>query len=115
MLVSGKLFGFTAIVGALGLMGLLIRNGIVLIDEIELKLSEGIEPTKALLESTAIRFRPVMMASLTTIVGMIPLLSDNLFGQMAATMIGGLLIGTLITLIVIPILYSFFFHIKITR
>lgn len=115
MLVSGKLFGFTAIVGALGLMGLLIRNGIVLIDEIELKLSEGIEPTKALLESTAIRFRPVMMASLTTIVGMIPLLSDNLFGQMAATMMGGLLIGTLITLIVIPILYSFFFHIKITR
>jgi multidrug efflux pump subunit AcrB len=70
---------------------------------------------KALLDSSSSRFRPVMMASLTTILGMIPLLSDDLFGPLAVTMMGGLFVGTLITLLIVPILYSLFFRIKIKK
>ncbi|MDL2290097.1 efflux RND transporter permease subunit, partial [Paludibacteraceae bacterium OttesenSCG-928-F17] len=102
MLISGKTFAFVAIVATLGLMGMIIKNGIVLMDEITLQISEGVEPVKALLDSTASRFRPVMMASLTTILGMIPLLRDPLFGPGAVAIMGGLLIGTLITLLFIP-------------
>ncbi len=113
VLVSGKAFGFVAICGVLGLIGMMIKNGVVLMDEINLQISEGKEPFEALLDSSAIRFRPVMMASLTTILGMIPLLPDDMFGSLAATIMGGLLLGTVITLVFIPILYSLFFKIKI--
>ena len=112
MLLSGKTFGFVAIVGMLGLIGMMVKNGIVLMDEITLQIASGMEPTKALLDSAAMRFRPVMMASLTTILGMIPLLSDGLFGSCAATIMGGLLFGTIITLLFIPVLYAVFFQIK---
>jgi multidrug efflux pump subunit AcrB len=113
MLISGKTFGFVAIVGILGLTGLMIRNGVLLIDEIVLQLKEGVEPGKALLDSSANRFRPIMMVSLATSLGMIPLLSDNLFGPLAVTIMGGLIVGTLITLLVTPVLYALFFNIKI--
>lgn len=115
MLVSGKTFGFVAIVGVLGLVGMIIKNGIVLMDEIELQLRNSVNPVEALLTSSSSRFRPVMMASLTTILGMIPLLGDDLFGPLAVTIMGGLLVGTLITLIVIPLFYSLIFKIKIPR
>ena len=111
MLISGKTFGFVAIVGILGLIGMIIKNGIVLMDEVTLQLREGVDPVEALLNSSASRFRPVMMASLTTILGMIPLLTDDLFGSLAVTIMGGLLVGTLITLLIIPVLYSLFFKI----
>ncbi len=113
VLLSGKAFGFVAICGILGLIGMMIKNGVVLMDEINFQIGEGKEPFEALLDSSAIRFRPVMMASLTTILGMIPLLPDDMFGSLAATIMGGLLIGTVITLIFIPILYSIFFKLKI--
>lgn len=91
---------------------MIIKNGIVLLDEITLQIASGIEPVKALLDSSASRFRPVMMASMTTILGMIPLLGDPLFGPGAVAIMGGLLIGTLITLLFVPVLYALFFHIK---
>lgn len=113
MLLSGKTFGFVAMVAALGLVGMLIKNGIVLMDEITLQISDGVEPVKALMDSSESRFRPVMLASLTTILGMIPLLGDSLFGPAAVVIMGGLLVGTLITLLFIPVLYALFFKIKI--
>lgn len=109
MLLSGKDFGFVAIVGALGLIGMMIKNGVVLIDEINLQLASGKDRLQALLDSSSSRFRPVMMASLTTILGMIPLLDDDLFGSLAVTIMGGLLVGTVITLVFIPVLYTLFF------
>lgn len=112
MLISGKDFGFVAIVGALGLIGMMIKNGVVLLDEITLQISSGKEPTMALLDSSSSRFRPVMMASLTTIVGMMPLLGDDLFGSLAVTIMSGLLVGTVITLVFIPVLYALLFRIK---
>ncbi len=115
MLLTGKTFNFVAIVGTLGLIGMLIKNGIVLMDEISLQIGEGIEPVTALIDSSQSRLRPVMMASLTTILGMIPLLSDAMFGSLAASIMGGLLFSTLITLLFIPVLYALFFHIKHTN
>lgn len=112
MLATGKTFNFVAIVGTLGLIGMLIKNGIVLMDEITLELSEGVEPVQALLSSAQSRLRPVMMASLTTILGMIPLLNDAMFGSLAASVMGGLLFASIITLLFIPVLYALFFHIK---
>ena len=112
MLLTGKVFNFVAIVGTLGLMGMLIKNGIVLMDEITLQLNQGVEPITALIDSSQSRLRPVMMASLTTILGMIPLLPDAMFGSLAASIMGGLLFGTVITLLFIPVLYALFFNIK---
>ena len=113
MLLTGKVFNFVAIVGTLGLMGMLIKNGIVLMDEITLQISQGIEPITALIDSSQSRLRPVMMASLTTILGMIPLLPDAMFGSLAASIMGGLLFATVITLFFIPVLYALFFKIKV--
>lgn len=112
MLISGKTFGFVAIVGVLGLIGMMIKNGIVLMDEIDLQLSSGIPPIQALTISSLSRLRPVMMASLTTVLGMIPLLGDSMFGSLAATIMGGLFFGTFIILILIPVLYALFYKIK---
>ncbi len=114
MLMTGKVFNFLAIVGTLGLMGMLIKNGIVLMDEITVQLGSGKEPVSALVDSAQSRLRPVSMASLTTILGMIPLLTDAMFGSLAASIMGGLLFGTIITLFFIPVLYALFFHIKKT-
>ena len=113
VLVAGKAFGFVAICGLLGLIGMMIKNGVVLMDEIDALIGRGVEPVRALLDSSATRFRPVMMASLTTILGMIPLLPDDMFGSLAATIMGGLLLGTLVTLIFIPVFYSILFKIRI--
>ena len=113
MLLTGKVFNFVAIVGTLGLIGMLIKNGIVLMDEITLQISQGTEPVTALIDSSQSRLRPVMMASLTTILGMIPLLPDAMFGSLAASIMGGLLFGTVITLFFIPVLYALFFKIKV--
>lgn len=113
MLLTGKTFNFVAIVGTLGLIGMIIKNGIVLMDEITLQISQGAEPITALIDSSQSRLRPVMMASLTTILGMIPLLPDAMFGSLAAAIMGGLLFGTLITLLFIPILYALFFHMRL--
>ena len=112
VLLSGKDFGFVAIVGILGLIGMMIKNGIVLIDEISLQTSQGKPLDRALVDSSKSRLLPVMMASLTTILGMIPLISDSLFGSLAVTIMGGLAAGTIIILIFIPVLYSLMYKSK---
>ena len=110
--ITGKPFGFVAIIGLLGLIGMMIKNGIVLMDEITLQISNGVTPLRAIIDSSKSRLRPVMMASLTTILGMIPLIPDALFGSLAVTIMGGLFMGTIITLIFIPILYATFFSLN---
>jgi len=109
--LSRKAMGFVAIAGILGLIGMMIKNGVVLMDEINLRLGKGEEPASALVESSVSRFRSVMMASLTTILGMIPLLPDDMFGSLAAVIMGGLTVGTIVTLFIIPILYAMFFKV----
>ena len=110
LLISGQSFTFCAIVGALGLVGMMIKNCIVLMDEINSQIDSGKDPEEALISSSESRLRPVMMASLTTILGMIPLLSDAMFGSMAATIMGGLLFSTFAVLLYLPIFYAMFFR-----
>ena len=112
VLISGKTFGFVAIVGVLGLVGMMIKNGIVLMDEIKLQIGTGKDKRQALIDSSLSRLRPVMMASLTTILGMIPLVPDAMFGSMAVTIMGGLVMATIICLVIIPVLYALFYGIK---
>ena len=112
MLLSGKTFTFCAIVGAIGLVGMMMKNCIVLMDEINDQIASGKDPAEALISSSETRLRAVMMASMTTILGMIPLISDALFGSMAVTIMGGLLFSTIATLFFVPLLYAVFFKIK---
>lgn len=106
-------FTFMAIIGMMGLMGMMVKNAIVLVDEINrLITEEHRHPYHAVVEATVSRVRPVLMASLTTIVGMIPLVGDPMYGSMAITIMGGLTVGTIITLILLPLFYTALFHIK---
>lgn len=112
MLLTGFDFGFFPIAGWLGLLGMIIKNVIVLIDEINVLRRDGMEIGRALVEATVSRTRPVLMAATTTIAGMIPLLFDVAFGGMAATIIFGLTFATLLTLFVTPTLYAIFYKVK---
>lgn len=110
--LTGKPFGFMAVLGTLGLMGMMIKNAVVLLDQINLDISEGKDALTAIIDSAVSRMRPVIMASFTTILGMIPLIPDELFGGMAVAIMFGLLIGSIITLIVVPVLYAVFYRIN---
>ncbi len=110
LLLTGLSFGFMSILGFLGLSGMLIKNAIVLIDEVEANRRAGLGCHRAVLDSGVSRLRPVVMAAGTTILGMIPLLTDPLFASMAATIMGGLFAATFLTLVVVPVLYSLFFR-----
>ena len=113
LLLSGQPMTFMAIIGMMGLIGMMVKNAIVLVDEINrLQHEEKAEPYAAVVEATVSRVRPVLMASLTTIVGMIPLVADPMYGSMAVTIMGGLTVGTLITLVLLPLLYAALFHIR---
>lgn len=113
LLITGLPFGFMSILGFLGLSGMLIKNAIVLIDEIELQLKRDIPPYKAILDSSVSRMRPVILAAGTTILGMLPLLTDPLYSGMAVTIMGGLFAATFLTLIIVPVTYTIVYHIKI--
>lgn len=109
MLVTGFQFGFFCIAGWLGLLGMIIKNVIVLLDEVNIQRRAGVAPVEAIVEATVSRTRPVLMAAITTIFGSIPLLFDVVFGGMAATIVFGLSFATLLTLFVTPALYAVFY------
>ena len=113
LLLFRQPFTFMAIIGMMGLIGMMVKNAIVLVDEINrLQIEEHRDPYDSVVEATVSRVRPVLMASLTTIVGMIPLVSDPMYGSMAVTIMGGLTIGTIITLILLPLFYTALFRIR---
>lgn len=105
-------FSFTAFLGLLSLSGMILKNGIVLLDQINLELEQGREPYNAVIHSAISRVRPVSMAALTTILGMIPLMFDAFFGSMAVTIMAGLGFATILTLIVVPVMFAIMFRIK---
>ncbi len=113
LLLSGQPMTFMAIIGMMGLMGMMVKNAIVLVDEIgRLQTEEKASPYTAIVEATVSRVRPVLMASLTTIVGMIPLVGDPMYSSMAITIMGGLTVGTMITLVLLPLFYAALFRIR---
>ncbi|UWR91314.1 efflux RND transporter permease subunit [Phaeobacter inhibens] len=109
LLGTGMPFTFTALLGLLSLSGMLIKNGIVLVEEIDLVRAEGRPLREAIVEASVSRLRPVMLAAVTTILGMAPLLTDAFFVSMAITIMGGLAFATVLTLVAAPVFYLIFF------
>jgi multidrug efflux pump subunit AcrB len=112
LLLTDQPFGFMALLGFLSLSGMLIKNAIVLVDEIDLQRKQGSPTYTAILDAGTSRLRPVAMAAATTILGMIPLFADAFFIAMAVTIVFGLLVATVLTMIVVPTLYAIFFKAK---
>jgi multidrug efflux pump subunit AcrB len=111
LLLLDQPFGFMSLLGLLALSGMLIKNAIVLIDQIDTELAGGKDPFQAIVDSGVSRLIPVCMAALTTILGMLPLLKDAFFISMAVTIMFGLGFATALTLIFVPVLYAIFFRI----
>jgi len=112
LLLIGVPFGFMALLGFLSLSGMLVKNGIVLIDQIELELKQGLSAFDAVFHSAVSRVRPVAMAAVTTILGMVPLISDAFFASMAVVIMFGLGFGTVLTLLFLPLMYCSVYRIK---
>ncbi|MFI5324558.1 MAG: efflux RND transporter permease subunit, partial [Thermodesulfobacteriota bacterium] len=111
LLLFKQPFGFMALLGLLSLSGMLIKNAIVLIDQINTEIKSGKDRYQSVVDSGVSRLNPVMMAAATTILGMVPLLQDAFFVAMAVTIMFGLLVATVLTLVVVPVLYTIFFKI----
>jgi multidrug efflux pump subunit AcrB len=115
LLITNTPFTFIAILGFEGLIGMMIKNAIVLVDEItRLMTEEHLPAYRAVIQATVSRVRPVMLASFTTILGMIPLIGDPMYGSLAVTVIGGLFVGTIVTLLLLPLFYSIIFKVRKT-
>jgi len=112
LLATNTLLEFMAILGLLSLSGLLIKNAIVLVDQIDLEIREGKPRYDAIIDAASSRVRPVMMGTLTTVLGVIPLMLDAFFKSMAVVIVFGLTFATLLTLVVVPLLYAVFFRVK---
>ncbi|MBJ7258488.1 MAG: efflux RND transporter permease subunit, partial [Chthoniobacterales bacterium] len=112
LLVFRQPFGFMALLGALSLAGMLVKNAIVLIDEIRAQLKTGKPAWDAVVDASVSRARPVSLAALTTVLGLLPLVPDVFFGAMAVTIAVGLLFATVLTLFVVPVLYVTFFRLR---
>ncbi|MHC0042057.1 efflux RND transporter permease subunit VmeI [Vibrio campbellii] len=108
-------FGFMALLGFLSLSGMVLKNGIVLLDQIEIEMKSGKEAYDAVVDAAVSRVRPVCMAAITTILGMIPLLPDIFFKPMAVTIMFGLGFATVLTLIVVPVLYRLFHRVAVPK
>ncbi|WP_100753059.1 efflux RND transporter permease subunit [Vibrio salilacus] len=113
LLVLDTPFGFMALLGFLSLSGMLLKNGIVLLDQIEIEMHSGKDPYIAVVDAALSRVRPVCMAAITTVLGMVPLLPDIFFKPMAVTIMFGLGFATVLTLIVVPVLYGLFHKVKV--
>jgi multidrug efflux pump len=112
LLISGRPLGFVAILGILALMGMIARNAVILIEQIETERAQGRELWEAIVEGAVSRFRPIMLTAISTVLGFIPIAPTVFWGPMAFAIMGGLFVATLLTLIVLPALYVVFFRVK---
>jgi len=112
LLVLGKPMGFVATLGIIALNGMIIRNSVILIDQIEQDIASGTERWKAIVDAAVSRFRPIMLTAAAAVLAMIPLLHSAFWGPMAAAIMGGLLIATALTLLSLPAMYAAFFRVK---
>jgi multidrug efflux pump subunit AcrB len=111
LLLFDQPFGFMALLGFLSLVGMQIKNAIVLIDEINAQNAAGVDPFHALINAGVVRLRPVVLAALTTVLGMVPLLTDAFYVAMAVTIMGGLIFATILTMVVIPLNYAIIYRV----
>ncbi|MCP4954052.1 MAG: efflux RND transporter permease subunit [Photobacterium aquimaris] len=113
LLISGLPFEFMALLGAMSLVGMMLKNGIVLLDEVNHLQSQGVNNFNAIVDATVSRIRPVLLAAGTTVLGVIPLYSDPFWASMSVTIMAGLTVGTLVTLLLLPALYALMYRIKV--
>ena len=112
LLITDSPIGFVAYLGILALSGMISRNSVILLDQIDKHLQEGLTPYEAVIESTVMRFRPIMLTALTAILGMIPLMASVFWGPMAISIAGGLFVATALTLLVLPTMYATMYGVK---
>jgi multidrug efflux pump subunit AcrB len=110
--VTGAAFGFVALLGAMSLSGMMIKNAIVLLDQIRVEIDEGKGPYEAILDSAVSRLRPVVLAAATTVLGVIPLLQDAFWVAMSVTIMAGLAFGTVLTMVLVPVLYATLYRVR---
>jgi multidrug efflux pump subunit AcrB len=104
-------FGFMALLGAMSLVGMMIKNAIVLLDEVNLNISSGMGPYDATVQAAVSRLRPVVLAALTTVLGVMPLLQDAFWTSMAMTIMAGLTLGTILTMVIVPLFYVIIYRV----
>ena len=112
LLLSGKPLGFVAILGVLALTGMIARNSVILIDQIETEKARGLDPWSAVIEATSHRFRPILLTAAAAILGMAPIAPTVFWGPMAYAIMGGLAVATLLTLVFLPALYVTWYRVK---
>ena len=114
LLASGLPFGFVAMLGTIALSGIIMRNSIILVDQIEQDIALGHSPWEAIVGATTRRFRPIVLTAAAAVLGMIPLVRSAFFGPMAVAMMGGILVATVLTLVFLPALYAAWFRVRRT-
>src|SRR5215475_833442 len=115
LLISNRPFGFVALLGLIALAGMIMRNTVILVDQIEHDIAAGHGRHRAVVDATVRRARPVALTALAAILGMIPLARSIFWGPMAITIMGGLAVATVLTLIVVPALYALWFRVPRTE
>ena len=111
LLVFGKPFGFVALLGTIALAGIIMRNSVILVDQIEQDIAGGHAPWEAVVGATVRRFRPIVLTASAAVLGLIPLIRSDFFGPMAVAMMGGITIATALTLLFLPALYAAWFRV----
>jgi multidrug efflux pump subunit AcrB len=114
LFISGKPLGFVVQLGILALAGIIMRNSVILMDQIDQQLAAGASPWNAVIEATVIRMRPILLTAAAAILGMVPLLSSVFWGPLAVTIAAGLLGATILTLLVLPVMYAAWYKINPT-
>jgi multidrug efflux pump subunit AcrB len=112
LLISNRPFGFVALLGLIALAGMIMRNTVILVDQIDRDIADGHGRQRAVIGATVRRARPVVLTALAAILGMIPLAGSIFWGPMAITIMGGLFVATVLTLLVVPALYSLWFRVR---
>ena len=112
LLAFGKPFGFVAMLGTIALSGIIMRNAVILVDQIDRDIAAGHSPWDAVIGATVRRFRPIVLTAAAAVLALIPLTRSDFFGPMAVAMMGGLVIATLLTLIFLPALYAAWFRVR---
>jgi len=115
LLVTGSPFGFVAILGVIALLGIIMRNSVILLDQIEQDRASGIDPVEAVIGSAVRRFRPIMLTAAAAVLALIPIAQSVFFGPLAYAMMGGIMVATVLTILVLPAAYALFFRVGRVR
>ena len=115
LLVFGKPFGFVAMLGTIALAGIIMRNSIILVDQIDQDIAAGHAPWEAVIGATVRRFRPIVLTAAAAVLALIPLVRSDFFGPMAVAMMGGIVIATVLTLVFLPALYAAWFRVRVAQ